>query len=112
MVFKCYSKTLIGGVFFEISQCVGGCVWYVALNILFRMAVQKQMAGQKSFLKSRLYETAWSERTDRPQVSNRAKALETGVWEDACASYFAAGVVVLSRLPRNARFPGVALACQ
>ena len=53
--FQCYSKTLIGGVFFEISQCVGGCVGYVVLNILFRIAVQKQMAGQKSFPKSRLY---------------------------------------------------------
>jgi hypothetical protein len=48
-------KPSLAAYFLKYLSALAGCVWYVALNILFRIAVQKQMAGQKSFPKSRLY---------------------------------------------------------
>ena len=46
-IFQCYSKTFIGDVFFELCQRVGGSVWHAAQNILFRITVQKPIAGPK-----------------------------------------------------------------
>lgn len=46
-IFQCYSKTFIGDVFFELCQRVGGSVWHAAQNTLFRITVQKPIAGPK-----------------------------------------------------------------
>ena len=73
--------------------------WWLCLVCRAKYSISdcstKRINGQKGFPNSMLYQTTWSEQIDRPQVATCAKALETGVYENAFASYSAAGVLVL-----------------